>query len=131
MSKKDVFFTFCSLFIVRRTIPDLLDIPEIIEIAKHLRKTPAQVLLKWIIKRGIAAIPKSANANRLRQNRALFDFDLSDAEMEIIAELDQGFRVVDFDFFPGYVEADEINSYKNLLTFLLSEPKSIQNFRSN
>lgn len=108
-----------------------MDIPEIIEIAKHLRKTPAQVLLKWIIKRGIAAIPKSANANRLRQNRALFDFDLSDAEMEIIAKLDQGFRVVDFDFFPGYVEADEINSYKNLLTFLFSEPKSIQNFRSN
>lgn len=93
------------LHIFRRAIPDLLDIPEIIEVAKRIDKTPAQILLKWIIKRGICAIPKSTNVNRLRQNIALFDFDLSDADMEIIKKLDKGFRIVDFDFFPGYIKA--------------------------
>lgn len=74
-----------------------------IEIAKRLEKTPAQILLKWIVQRGIAAIPRSTNANRIRQNCALFDFDLSDADIEIVRKLNKGFRVVDFGFFPGYV----------------------------
>lgn len=80
----------------------MLEIPEIVAIASRLAKSPAQILLKWIIKRGISAIPKSTNANRLRQNVALFDFDLTDADMETIKKLDKGIRVVNFDFFKGY-----------------------------
>lgn len=89
------------LLFCRRDIPELLDIPEIIAIATRLGKTPAQILLKWITKRGVAAIPKSTNANRLQQNLALFDFDLTEADMDTIKKLDKGIRIVKFDFFQG------------------------------
>lgn len=73
-----------------------------VAIASRLGKSPAQILLKWIIKRGVAAIPKSTNANRLRENISLFDFDLTDDDMETIKKLDRGIRIVSFDFFQGY-----------------------------
>lgn len=79
-----------------------MEIPEINAIATRLGKTPAQILLKWIVKRGVVAIPKSTNANRLRQNLALFDFDLTDADMETIKKLDKDIRILSFDFFQGY-----------------------------
>lgn len=76
-------------------------------IASRLGKSPAQILLKWIIKRGVAAIPKSTNAARLRQNLSLFDFDLTDDDMETMKKLDKGIRICTFDFFQGYVPTDE------------------------
>lgn len=82
-------------------MPELLEIPEINAIATRLGKTPAQILLKWINKRGVVAIPKSTNAVRLRQNLELFDFDLTDADMETIKKLDKSIRIVNFDFFQG------------------------------
>lgn len=93
-----IIFRFCSS---RRDIPDLFEIPEIKAIASRLGKTPAQILLKWIVKRGVAAIPKSTNAERLRQNLALFDFDLTAEDMETIKGLDKGIRIQTFDFFQG------------------------------
>lgn len=88
-------------FYFRRDIPDLLDIPEVKTIATRLGKTPAQILLKWIIKRGVAAIPKSTNADRLRQNLAIFDFDLTADDMNTLKGLDKGIRIQTFDFFQG------------------------------
>lgn len=88
-------------------IPELLEIPEVVAIASRLGKSPAQILLKWIIKRGVAAIPKSTNANRLRENISLFDFDLTDDDMETIKKLDRGIRIVSFDFFQGVKEHPE------------------------
>jgi len=84
-----------------RDIPDLLDIPEIQEIAKRHGKTPAQILLKWILENGVAAIPKSVNANRLRQNKDLFDFSLTKNDLDVISTLDKNIRVCDFSFFQG------------------------------
>lgn len=95
--------TFFYDFTYRVNVPELLEIPEINVIATRLNKSPAQILLKWIIKRGVAAIPKSTNANRLRQNISLFDFDLTDDDMETIKKLDKGIRIVNFEFFQGYV----------------------------
>jgi alcohol dehydrogenase (NADP+) len=78
--------------------------PVVKEIACRLQKTPAQVLLRQLISRGISAIPKSTNPDRLRQNIDLFDFELSDDDMKALGELDQNVRVCDFGFFPGYVK---------------------------
>lgn len=86
----------------RRVIPDLLEIPEVKSIATRLGKSPAQILLKWINKRGVAAIPKSTNENRLRQNIALYDFDLTPEDMTVLKGLDKGIRICTFEFFPGY-----------------------------
>lgn len=52
-------------------------------------KSIAQVILRWHIQRGIVAIPKSANVDRMQQNFDVFDFQLSEADMQKIATLDQ------------------------------------------
>lgn len=45
-----------------------MEIPAVAEIAKKHKKTPAQVLLRHMIQKGIAVIPKSTNPDRIRQN---------------------------------------------------------------
>ena len=50
-------------------------------------RTPAQVVLRWGIQRGTAIIPKTARKERLRENLALFDFELADEEMSAISDL--------------------------------------------
>ena len=54
-------------------------------IAQRHARTPAQVLLRWCIERGIPVIPKSTHRERIAENAQLFDFRLSDKD---IAELD-------------------------------------------
>lgn len=56
--------------------------------AKH-GKTIAQVVLRWLIQRGIVAIPKSVRKDRMAENFAIFDFALDDADIAQIATLDQ------------------------------------------
>jgi len=55
-------------------------------VARRHERTPAQVLLRWCIERGIPVIPKSTHRERIAENAQLFDFTLSDEDM---AELDQ------------------------------------------
>ena len=55
---------------------------------KH-NKTAAQVTLRYLIQRGISVIPKTVNKDRMRQNFDVFDFTLSDEDMERILKLDQ------------------------------------------
>ncbi|XP_066995258.1 aldo-keto reductase family 1 member A1 [Anabrus simplex] len=73
-------------------IPKLspLSDPVIIRIAEKHGKTPAQVLLRHIIQRGIAVIPKSSNPARIKQNFQVFDFNLSEEEVDQLDALDKG-----------------------------------------
>ncbi|KAF6210919.1 hypothetical protein GE061_014031 [Apolygus lucorum] len=64
--------------------------PVVLEIAKKHGKTAAQVLLRFLIQYGVAAIPKSSSAERLRQNADIFDFELSDEEFNRLKSLDKG-----------------------------------------
>jgi len=50
----------------------------------------AQVLLRWLTQRGIAAIPKSVRRERIAENFAVFDFQLSAQDRDAIAALDTG-----------------------------------------
>ena len=59
-------------------------------IAASHRKSPAQVALRWLTQRGIVPVVKSANPQRMKENLSIFDFTLTDAEMEQIAKLDTG-----------------------------------------
>jgi len=86
---------------VDRQLPDLMDIEEVKNIAAAHGKTPAQVLLRWIIENGLSAIPKSTNPERLKQNLNIFDFSLSAEEMDKLNALDANIRVCDFAFFRG------------------------------
>ena len=53
-------------------------------------KSAAQVVLRWLIQRGVACIPKSVHRERIEQNFNVFDFTLNGEDMERIAALDEG-----------------------------------------
>jgi 2,5-diketo-D-gluconate reductase A len=65
----------------------------IVEIARAHSKTPAQTIIRWHIQLGNVVIPKSVTPERIVENFDVFDFNLSDAEMEAIRELDAGRRI--------------------------------------
>lgn len=64
--------------------------PVLAEIGKQYGKTPAQVVLRWLRQEGVVAIPKSVHAERIAQNFAVDDFELSPADMVQIGALDTG-----------------------------------------
>ncbi|MCA9121751.1 MAG: aldo/keto reductase [Planctomycetaceae bacterium] len=65
------------------------------EIAAHHGRTPAQVVLRWGVQRGTAIVPKSSRPERLRENIALFDFELGNDEMTAISALNRNRRFND------------------------------------
>lgn len=78
--------------------PNLFDHPIIKEIAAKKGVGEAQVLIKWAMQRGTAVIPKSVNAERLKQNFDAQQLQLSDAEMQMLAHVDRHFRFIDGTF---------------------------------
>lgn len=69
-----------------------VDRPEIVAIAARHGRTPAQVILRWHLQLGNVAIPKSVTPLRIRENIAVFDFELDDTDMATIGRLDAGTR---------------------------------------
>lgn len=63
--------------------------PTIVEIAKTHNVTPAQVILRWHLQRGVVAIPGSSNPDHIRENISVFHFKLTDEDMAKIAALDR------------------------------------------
>lgn len=59
------------------------------EIGQKYHKTTGQVILRWLLQRGIVVIPKTVHLARMKENIAVFDFELSDQEMQTIASLDR------------------------------------------
>ncbi|MFJ6149316.1 aldo/keto reductase [Micromonospora profundi] len=64
--------------------------PTVVDIAEQLGRTPAQVVLRWHVQRGDIVFPKSTTPKRIEENFQIFDFELDDAAMERITELDKG-----------------------------------------
>jgi 2,5-diketo-D-gluconate reductase A len=67
---------------------DLFQNELVASIGRKYNKTIAQVILRWLIHRGIVAIPKSVRKERIEENFNIFDFDLSSEDMEAMATLD-------------------------------------------
>lgn len=60
------------------------------EIAERHNKTVAQVAIRWLLQRGVVIIPKTTHVERMKENYDIFDFVLSDDDMDLIATLDTG-----------------------------------------
>lgn len=69
--------------------------PKLVDVANHYEKTPAQVILRWALQLGVSTIPKSSNLKRLKENFDVFDFHISDKDMNTINAFNENFRVVD------------------------------------
>lgn len=63
--------------------------------AARVNRTPAQVVLRWGVQRGCAIIPKTSKVERLKENFALFDFELNESEMAAISDLNLNRRFND------------------------------------
>ncbi|KAA6213011.1 aldo/keto reductase [Streptomyces albofaciens JCM 4342] len=72
---------------------DLLKDATITRLAGKYERTPAQIVLRWHLQLGNIVIPKSVTPSRIKENIDVFGFELDDADMAAIAELDSGTRL--------------------------------------
>jgi D-xylose reductase len=77
------------------------------DIASAVGRTPAQVLLRWGVQRGTAVIPKTSGRGRMEENINVFDFVLTEAQMNAISSLDQQRRFND----PGDFGESAFNTF--------------------
>ena len=67
----------------------MFSLPELKAIGEKYGKTTAQVILRWLLQRGIVTIPKSTHIERMEENLNVFDFELTNEDMAVIASLDK------------------------------------------
>ena len=84
--------------------------PVLTEIGAKYGKTAAQIALKWNAQRGVSILPKSVHVERMEQNFDIWDFTLSDEDMQKIAELDLGHSEIVDHSDPAFVKM--INGFK-------------------
>uniref|UniRef100_A0A2H8TUP4 Alcohol dehydrogenase NADP(+) n=1 Tax=Melanaphis sacchari TaxID=742174 RepID=A0A2H8TUP4_9HEMI len=92
-----------------KDLPEIMENEVLLNIAKKHSKTPAQVLLRFIVQKGIVVIPKSTNPQRLMSNIEIFDFELDEQDMEALIDQDagEGGRIVRLLFFKGILDHPE------------------------
>ncbi|MCP4510667.1 MAG: aldo/keto reductase [Fuerstiella sp.] len=73
----------------------VLENPVVKDIAAAIGRTSAQVLLRWGVQRGTAVIPKTSSRDRMEENINVFDFQLTEGQMNAISSLDQQRRFND------------------------------------
>jgi diketogulonate reductase-like aldo/keto reductase len=67
--------------------------PGVLRIAEKYQKTPAQIVLRWDLQHEVVTIPKSVRPGRIVENTQIFEFELSEVDMNALDALDQGKRV--------------------------------------
>ena len=65
----------------------ILDDPRLICMRDHYKATASQILLRWCIQRGIVAIPKATTREKLEQNCQIYNFDISNSDLETISDM--------------------------------------------
>lgn len=74
----------------------VIEDPVLQDIAAQHHKNPAQVVIRWFLQHhGVGLVPKAAQANHIQANFEVFDFELSEHDMQQITQLDQGLRLID------------------------------------
>lgn len=78
---------------IARMNPKLVKHQTLLEIADKYNKTVPQVILRWNIENKIITIPKSGSKNRIVENMNVFDFELSNEDVEKINNINEDYRV--------------------------------------
>ncbi|KUO94773.1 aldo/keto reductase [Ferroacidibacillus organovorans] len=76
---------------------ELLAKPVIVELSEKYGKTPAQIVLRWDLEKGVVTIPKSVRKERIAENANLFDFSLTADEVARIDALNENKRSFEYD----------------------------------
>lgn len=63
-----------------------LDHPDLLTVAANLKKTPAQVLLRWSLQRGYVTLPKTTHLQRLKENLDIYDFEIDEENDKILTK---------------------------------------------
>lgn len=71
---------------------NVLEDPQLIALAEQLDRSVSQIVLRWVLQRGDIVFPKSTHPDRMRQNLAVFDFELSDEHMASVSALNKNER---------------------------------------
>ena len=67
--------------------------PVIQEMSKKYSKTPAQIMIRWILQHKVIAIPKSTHEKRIKENADVFDFEITENDMEKIDSINESMRI--------------------------------------
>ncbi|MFX0093575.1 MAG: aldo/keto reductase, partial [Candidatus Hodarchaeota archaeon] len=65
--------------------------PQLVSIASKYSRTPAQILIRWVLQHEVIVIPKSTNRDRIYENANIFDFDITSKDMDLLNSFDEGF----------------------------------------
>ncbi len=66
-----------------------LDDPKLVEIAETYGKSPAQILIRWVLQHDVVVIPKSSSRQHIRENAEVFDFEISEEDMARLDSFDE------------------------------------------
>lgn len=75
--------------LAQHRIKEIIENPAVQEIAEKYGKTPTQVALRYTVQRGIVVIPKTTSKERMKENLELFDFSLTEGDVEKLKALDE------------------------------------------
>jgi len=84
--------------------PKVLEEPKLAIIGTKYGKSPAQIILRWMVQRGLAVVPKTVSKGRLSENLKIFDFTLSDEEMDEIYSLNCNRRALHLNWLTDHPE---------------------------
>lgn len=69
-----------------------LNEPRLIEIARRYDKSTSQILIRWCLQKGMIVIPKSSRNEHIKENADIFDFEISEADMLALDNLNENYR---------------------------------------
>ena len=84
--------------------------PVLLEIAEKYGKTPAQIILRWNVQQGVVVIPKTVHKKRMKENMAIWDFNLDKEDMEKIAAMDKNC--------PSMLDTRKVSEVKRVYDYL-------------
>lgn len=67
--------------------------PRLVSIARKYHKNTAQILIRWVLQRGVVAIPKSSKEENIRDNTSVFDFIISPEDMRVLDSFNEDLRI--------------------------------------